>query len=99
MTRQETAIEEGSNGAVLAVLVVPGASRSEITGPHGDALRLRVSAAPEKGRANREAQKLLEGFFGVPATLIKGATAHRKRFLLAGIDRATVSRRIQKEWG
>jgi uncharacterized protein (TIGR00251 family) len=98
MTRQETAIEEGSNGAVLAVLVVPGASRSEITGPHGDALRLRVSAAPEKGRANREAQKLLEGFFGVPATLIKGATARRKRFHLEA-DREAISTRIQEKWG
>ena len=98
MTRQETAIEESPGGAVISVLVVPGASRSEITGPHGDVLRLRVAAAPEKGLANREAEKLLEEFFEVPTKLIKGATSRRKRFLLEGATVASASRRIQEEW-
>ena len=99
MTRPETSIEESPGGAVIAVLVVPGASRSEITGPHGDVLRLRVAAAPEKGRANREAEKLLEEFFGTKVELVSGARSRRKRFLLQGASAATISRRIQQEWG
>ena len=98
MTPREIAIEEAHGGAIIAVLVVPGASRSEITGPHADVLRIRVSAAPERGQANREAEKLLAQFFGVPATLIKGATSRRKRFLLEGLAEATVLRRIQETW-
>ena len=86
-------------GIILPVLVVPGASRSEIVGPHGATLRLRVAAAPEKGRATREAEKLLERFFDTPVSLVSGATSRRKRFLLEGMNAATVNRRIQEEWG
>lgn len=87
------------DGVVLPVLVVPGASRSEIVGPHGAEIRVRVAAPPEKGRANREAEKLLERFFGTTVTLAAGATSRHKRFLLAGMDEATVVRRIREEWG
>ena len=87
------------NGIILPVLVVPGASRGEIMGPHGAAIRMRVAAAPEKGRANREAGKLLEAFFGTAVMLVAGATSRRKRFLLEGMDAATVQRRIREEWG
>lgn len=86
-------------GIILPVLVVPGASRSQVVGPHGATLRLRVTAAPEKGRANREAEKLLERFFGTPVSLVAGATSRRKRFLLEGTDAATVKRRMREEWG
>ena len=98
MTLPTISIDGHPDGVVLSIFVVPGASSSEIVGPHGDRLRVRVSAAAEKGRANREAKKLLEDFFGVPVTLIRGLTARRKRFLLEGATVASVSRRIQEEW-
>jgi len=86
-------------GIIVPVLVVPGASKSEIVGPHGATIRMRVAAAPEKGRANREAERLLEVFFGTTVTLVAGATSRRKRFLLEGMDGETVQRRIREEWG
>ncbi len=92
-------IREDPAGVILAVLVVPGASRSQMMGPHGETIRIRVSAPPEKGRASRAAEKLLERFFGVPVTLVAGATSRRKQFLLEGMDAATASRRIREEWG
>ena len=36
----------------LAVRVAPGAARAGVVGRHGDAWKLRVSAAPERGKAN-----------------------------------------------
>ncbi|MCC6953377.1 MAG: YggU family protein [Deltaproteobacteria bacterium] len=48
------------DGALLALKVVPGASRDEIVGIHGDRLRIRVSAPPEDGAANRSVLKLLK---------------------------------------
>ena len=80
-------------------LVVPGASRSEIVGPHGGRVRMRVVAGAEKGRANREAERLLAEFFGVSVVLIGGATSRRKTFLLKGINRMAVQGKISEEWG
>ena len=42
----------------LTVKVVPGASSSAIAGWLGDSLRMRLSAAPERGKANAAVEKL-----------------------------------------
>ena len=46
-----------------------------------DELRLRVSAAPVKGAANREVVRLIADFFAVPVSsveIVKGKTSSRK---------------------
>ncbi|MFP3914325.1 MAG: DUF167 domain-containing protein [Actinomycetota bacterium] len=73
---------------VVRCRVVPGASRTEVKGGHGDALRLRVAAPPEGGRANREACGLLESVFGGSAEVVGGASARDKKILLRGVGRA-----------
>ena len=45
----------------LRLRVSPGAGRSEIVGRHGDAWRVRVAAAPERGKANASVVELLAG--------------------------------------
>jgi uncharacterized protein (TIGR00251 family) len=49
----------------LRLRVSAGASRSRLAGVHGGALKLSVSASPEKGKANREVFRLLAEAFGV----------------------------------
>ncbi len=92
-------LRSAPTGTVLPVLAVPGASRTEIVGPHGNALRVRVAAAPEKGRANEALERLLGDFFGTKATVIAGARSRRKRFLLEGMAEQAAARRIRQEWG
>ena len=83
---------DNPDGVTIPVLVVPGASRREVVGVYGDRLRVRVTAPPEKGRANKEVAVLLTELFGVSARLVKGGSSRRKLFLLAGLDRSQVHR-------
>jgi len=72
----------------LKVKAVPGASRSEIVGRLGEALKVRVAAPPEGGKANREILELLAERLGLPAarvTLVSGAASPAKVFELRGI--------------
>jgi uncharacterized protein (TIGR00251 family) len=74
---------------VLRVHVQPGAGRTAVTGRHGTALKVRVGAPPEGGRANEATRELLAETFGVPPSSIEltsGATSRMKRFRLAGVD-------------
>ena len=72
---------EQGGSLVLALHVQPGAKRTEVAGPHGDALKIRLHAAAVEGRANAELLRFLAAAFGVPAsrvTLVRGETSRRK---------------------
>jgi len=67
---------------VLSIRVQPRASRDEIVGPHGDALKVRITAPPVEGKANAHLLKFLAAAFDVPrasVTLLSGDSARGKR--------------------
>ena len=74
----------------LAVYVTPKASRDEVVGWREDAngnreLAVKVTAAPEKGKATKAVARKLAAFFGVPKSSVKcvrGETSHHKMFEL-----------------
>lgn len=51
---------------MLRLLVSPGARRTEVVGRHGDRLKVRLAAAPEKGAANRELIAFLARALNLP---------------------------------
>lgn len=70
-----------SQGYILRLLVVPGASRTEVVGLQGDRLKLRVAAAPEKGAANKKLLDFLAKVLGVPKKSVRltgGAQSREK---------------------
>lgn len=82
-----------AGGVELAILVQPRASRTEIVGPQGAALKVRLAAPPVDGEANAELIRLLARACGVPkraVTILGGASARRKRVRIDGIDAAAV---------
>jgi len=81
----------------LRLRVSPGAGRSEILGRHGEAWKIRVAAAPERGRANAEVLRLLSQALGVPVarlSLVSGHATKDKVVELSGLDEREVSRRL-----
>ncbi len=75
------------DGSRVPAWAVPGASRTEIRGIHGGALRIRLAAPAEGGKANRELVKLLKSATGAgEVSLVAGATSRKKAVLLLNID-------------
>jgi len=77
-----------AGGVVLAVKVVPGASRDKIAGVLGSALKITTSAPPEKGKANAAVTRMLARALGIDrhaVKLVSGPTNPRKEFLLADL--------------
>ena len=66
----------------LTLKVIPKASKNEIVPASGDApLKLKVTAPPEKGKANAAVRELLAEAFGVPKRnvhVVSGDTARTK---------------------
>jgi uncharacterized protein len=87
-----------ASGVRLTLHVRPGAAQSAITGPHGDAIGIRIGAAPMDGNANRELIEYLAGSLGVPrraVALVAGPGSRRKVIEVAGVDVATATRLLQ----
>jgi uncharacterized protein YggU (UPF0235/DUF167 family) len=99
MTGAETiSIRDVAGGSVLAVKVVPGASRDRVAGPLGDCLKIATSAPPEKGKANAAVAAILAKALGLDrraVTLAGGATNPRKEFFLQGLSAQEARRRME----
>jgi uncharacterized protein (TIGR00251 family) len=68
---------------VLRVHAQPRAAKDEIVGPHGDSLKIRITAPPVEGKANAHLIKFLAKAFGVAKSqveLLSGETGRAKRF-------------------
>jgi uncharacterized protein (TIGR00251 family) len=67
---------------LLTLRIQPRASRDEIAGPYGDALKVRITAPPVDGKANAHLLRFLAELFGVSPSaveLISGETGRDKR--------------------
>lgn len=76
---------------------MPGASRSEIAGWLGDSLKIRVSAAPEKGKANRAVENLLSEALGIPRSKVRikaGSQSPRKTVEIDDLDLLDIKNRL-----
>jgi uncharacterized protein len=71
----------------LMLHVQPNAKKSEIAGPHGDALKVKVAAPAMDNKANAALIELLSEMLGVPKSAIvvrHGATGRRKVIEITG---------------
>ena len=90
--------EQRDDGVVIPVHAKPAARHNGIDGVHGGALRVCVTAAPEKGRANKAIGELLAAHLRVSksrVTIIAGEASRQKRFLVEGRTLAEVQLALQ----
>lgn len=76
-------------GTVVAVRAQPGAKKNAVLGERAGALRIAVSAAPERGKANEAIQGVLADALGIRASrvsLLSGETSREKRFLILDLS-------------
>jgi uncharacterized protein (TIGR00251 family) len=62
--------DEKRDCLVLTLHIQPGARATRVVGPHADALKIQVHAAPIEGQANIALVKFLAKAFHVPASQV-----------------------------
>jgi uncharacterized protein (TIGR00251 family) len=74
---------------IFDVRVIPRSSKNVIVGFHENLLKIKITASPVEGEANRECIKFLAKTFGVSrssVTVIRGEKSRKKRICIQGID-------------
>ena len=77
--------------------VVPGASRSEVTGWLGDMLKVRVCAPPEKGKANAAVEAMVARALNVPASyvgIVSGTSSAHKIIEVRGLSKDEIFKKL-----
>jgi len=88
-------VGETTDGVVFNIRVIPRASRCELAGVQGDALKIRITAPPVEGEANKECINFLSGILCVKKSQIKIIAGHRsknKKVSISGINRKDIER-------
>ena len=102
-------IKNHSQGIVFKIFVQPRSSKNTITGLYGDAVKIRLTAPPVDGAANKMCIKFLAKSLTVPKSsleIISGHTGRTKQVLLksknkqvTGQDREHLKRLVETNLG
>ena len=90
-------LEESASGVRLPVQAQPKARKNGLVGTHDGRLKVAVTQAPEKGKANDALVKILASVLGLRRSqieIISGATSSKKTFLITGIKLQVLQRRL-----
>lgn len=97
MTIASLSLESRDGGVILPVRAQPGAKKNAITGEHSGQLKVSVTQAPEKGKANAALIEVLATELGLKRSqisLISGETSAQKKVLIASISEDELRKRI-----
>ncbi len=73
----------------IRLRVVPGSRVAQVVGPYEDGWKIRVTAAPERGRANDDVRDLLAAVVGVRPSgieIVTGASSRDKLVAVHGVE-------------
>lgn len=100
----DVCVRQTGDGAVIMVLAVPRASKTEVVDIHQERCRIRVKAPPVDGEANTAIAVALAKLFGLPkksVSIVSGHKSKQKSFLLSGLGKpeacAVIDRILQEK--
>jgi hypothetical protein len=91
--------QDASGAMTFAVKVIPRASKNQIAGIEGDAIKIRLNAPPVEGKANDALIKFLADVLGVSRAqieIVTGQTSRRKVVRVLGVTAQEVKRRLER---
>jgi uncharacterized protein (TIGR00251 family) len=72
----------------VRVKVIPRSAKNEIAGEMADGtLKVKIAAAPEKGKANEALCVLLAAHYGVPRSAVTIVSGHNAQLKLVRLER------------
>lgn len=92
-------LESHADGIMLPIRVHARARRNGILGEREGMLRVAVTAAPEKGKANDAVVEVMSRALHVPKSaiaIVSGETSTRKRLLVAGVTAEQVRAQLAR---
>jgi hypothetical protein len=92
------AIRAGDEGVIVEIYVQPRASRNEIAGMHQGRLKVRLTAPPVEGEANKECVRFLARLLDVPrssVSILQGLKSRSKTLLIRGVTPLEVQERLE----
>ena len=87
-----------SVGTVIKVKVIPRSSRTEILGKENDIYRMKLTAPPVEGKANKAVIELLAEKLGVPKReieIVSGKTGRLKTIRIRGLAAGEVAQALK----
>jgi hypothetical protein len=92
------AIDQREDGVVFRVRVIPRAKRTEIVGALSGALKVKLTAPPVEGAANKALVRFLAETLGVSARqiqILSGHTSRQKLIRVGGVSADMVHRALK----
>jgi uncharacterized protein (TIGR00251 family) len=87
-------------GVRFTVKVVPGSSRTQLAGLIGEKVKIKIAAAPEKGKANDCLTQYLAKLLNVPknaVSILSGHTNPVKQICVQGTSKAQAEKCLTPE--
>ncbi len=89
--------QDKSDGLVFKVFIQPRSSRNIITGLHGDALKIKITAPPVDSVANKMCLDFLAKRLKVPKSSLRIVSGHKSRTKLIICKDKTTGREKLKQ--
>jgi len=90
-------VQEHDGTVTFAVRVVPRSRRNQVAGVEGEALKVRLTAPPVEGKANKSLVRFLADVLGVhrgDIAIVVGERARQKVIRVKGLTAAQVRARL-----